>query len=802
MEPFSAVPRDQLEADWLLQARLRWSPGEMAVPPALNRPATQSSVSQGSKTPPTHGQGIAWPAVLRATRDSGQALSDALEASATPDPEKLRPQWAAMADRLNGTPANAPDAESKSLYLQARALIRRLVFSRPEMRFEQLLFVKRAPSQFPHLSDQYYGWWSRPGGGVYILEDATSSQPRLRCLTGEFAPGNFLRPDVDHDAKKVVFAYAKFHPHVADLADKQTKTNLPEDSFYQIYELDLDDAAPRQITRGRYDDFDARYLPDGNILFLSTRKGTFLQSIEDNTAATLRADLPDSYVRCGGGATRPVPVYTMHAMTPDGGRMWPVSAFETFEYNPSVTPDGRILYCRWDYIDRFNGHFFSLWSTHQSGTNARLVYGNYTKRPQATMEPRAIPGSSKIIFTASAHHSITGGSLVLLDPGRGSEGEDPITRLTPEVPFPETEKNVDHYYANPWPLSEEVYLVSWGTARLPPHRRCNDPESNPVNAQGLYVYDRFGNLELLYRDPELSSMYPIPLTPRPRPQSGGRPMITENSGSDTEPVGAFLLQDVYEGLAPVERGAVARLRIVGVPPKPQPEMNKPVLGVSSEETGKYVLGSVPVEPDGSAFFEVPAGVPVFFQALDAHGRALQTMRSLTYVQPGETLACVGCHESRDATPPPRRIPLAALRKPSLLTPGPEGSWPLRFDRLVQPVLNRACLSCHQPGTDGAGFPLTPDHAWKSLLEYGNRDLHRLVFERDASLPGESPSKDSRLVAFLETDPIHRDLPLVPDDWRRLRIWMDTYGHLRGSFTDDQDRELEALRKRYDFLLKH
>jgi cytochrome c553 len=418
------------------------------------------------------------------------------------------------------------------------------------------------------------------------------------------------------------------------------------------------------------------------------------------------------------------------------------------------------------------------------------------------MEPRAIPGSSKIVFTASAHHSITGGSLVLLDPALGSEGETPIVRLTPEVPFPETEKNIGHFYANPWPLSEEVYLVSWSTARLPAHQRISDPKDNPVNAQGLYVYDRFGNLELLYRDPDLSAMNPIPLTPRSRPLAGGGTELAGTGSAAPEPVGAFLLQDVYEGLEPVERGRVARLRIVGVPPKTQPEMNQPVLGVSREETGKYVLGSVPVERDGSAFFEVPAGVPVFFQALDAQGRALQTMRSLTYVQAGETLACVGCHESRDATPPSRRVPLAAGRPPSLLTPGPEGSWPLRFDRLVQPVLERACVSCHQAGTEGADFLLTPAVAWKNLLDYGGRDLRQLVFERDASTPGASPSKDSLLTAFLETDPVHRDLDLTPDDWRRLRTWMDTYAHIRGSFTDAQDRELEALRKRYGFLLEH
>ena len=146
-----------------------------------------------------------------------------------------------------------------------------------------------------------------------------------------------------------------------------------------------------------------------------------------------------------------------------------------------------------------------------------------------------------------------------------------------------------------------------------------------------------------------------------------------------------------------------------MPPKVQPHMNSPSLGVSAEDPGKFVLGTAPVEADGSAFFRVPSGVPVFFQALDADGLAVQTMRSLTYVQPGQTLACVGCHEQRDTAPLPRGLPLAALREPSQLTPGPDGSWPLRFDQLVQPVLDRHCVSCHKPGVENAAaaaFDLT------------------------------------------------------------------------------------------------
>ena len=182
-------------------------------------------------------------------------------------------------------------------------------------------------------------------------------------------------------------------------------------------------------------------------------------------------------------------------MDADGGNLRPISAFENFEWTPTVANDGRILYTRWDYIDRFNGNFFSLWSTNPDGTNPQLVYGNYTARPQVKFEARAIPGSQKLILTAGAHHSIIGGSLVLLDRSRGTEEAAPIVRLTPEVPFPETEASVDSYYANPYPLSEEHYLVAWSDRKLPPHCRVDGTEQNPVNATGLVSVRRLRQLE-------------------------------------------------------------------------------------------------------------------------------------------------------------------------------------------------------------------------------------------------------------------------------------------------------------------
>lgn len=697
------------------------------------------------------------------------------------------------------------DCEPRGADHEARAVVRRLALKNPLLDFDSILFVKSAPGRFPHMSDQFYGWWSRPGGGVFLLEGFKTGSPRLRCLTAALPEGNFLRPDLSWDGKKILFAYCRYYPHVADLKDKATKANLPEDAFYHVWEMNLDGSGLRRLTRGRYDDFDARYLPDGRIVFLSTRKGTHLPTTAAATARTATADLPDSYVRCGGDNYRPVPVFTLHVMGPDGGELRPLSAFENFEWTPAVADDGSILYTRWDYIDRFNGHFFSLWSTNPDGTNANLVYGNYTMRPQVKCEARPVPGSRKLIFTASAHHSILGGSLVLFDRTRGTEGDAPLERLTPEVPFPETEANAGSYYVNPWPLSEEHFLVSWSDRPLPPHCRVDDSERNPVNALGLYLYDRYGNLTLLYRDPAISSSNPIPVKPRPRP-----PAYASQGGAAgraaVEEEGAFFLQDVSHGLEGVARGTVKSLRVVGVPPKVQPHMNTPSLGISAEDPGKFLLGTVPVEADGSAFFRAPAGVPVFFQALDADGLAVQTMRSLTYVAPGQTLSCVGCHESREAAPRPERpVALALRRPPSRLQPGPEGTWPLRFDRLVQPVLEKHCVGCHRPGGPGgregaARLDLTAARSYDALLGWANGDLKRLAFEKDRSLALDGPARSSKVMTAVTGPEGHQGVRLDAAARERLAAWMDLYAQRLGHYSDEQERRLEELRRLWQPLL--
>jgi len=757
---------------------------------AFAKPATQSSVSQWSvkHSRTAVAATLEYPTVLVVERGLKLAESQRRLGAKVDGAVALLQEVAQAQEHLR---ADSTDEARRVLYFRARWAVRELALANPLLNFDLILFVKRAPGMFPHMSDQFYGWWSRPGGGICLLENFKSGPPSVRCLTSDMPDGSFLGPELSFDGKKVLFAGCRFHPELADEPNKADKRNVPEDAFYHIFEMNADGSGRHQITRGKYDDFDARYLPSGDILFLSTRKGTALQSSLGFADSTRAADHPDSYVRCGGDNYRPVPVFTLHAMDPSGANIRPLSAFENFEWTPSVANDGCILYTRWDYIDRFNGHFFSLWSANQDGTNPQLVYGNYTVKPQVKFEARAIPGSNKLVFTAGAHHSIAGGALCLLDRSRGTEGDAPLTRLRPEVHFPETEANDGQYFASPWALSEEYFLVGWADQPLPPHCRATE-EQNPRNAMGLYLLDAFGNLELLYRDAEISSLAPIPLAPRPKPPA--HPAMVQWNGPQQ---GRVLVQDVYRGLEGVARGCVKRLRLVAVVPKVQPQMNQPVLGVSAEDPGKFVLGTVPVEPDGSAFFEVPSGVPLFFQALEAGGTAVQTMRTLTYVMPGQTLACTGCHESRNSAPPVHSSPLAVLRPASKITPGPSGSWPLRFDQLVQPVLDRNCVECHRPGgndAQAAKLDLTPEKAYQTLLGFGDEDLKKQAFERDRSLPNQAVAANSKLWILLTQPGGHQQTKLDADSLDRLATWMDTYAQLQGCFSEQQEKELIAFRQ--------
>lgn len=740
----------------------------------------------------------------REPRSYRQATEKILRQTATLVAERLRdrtllPGEQSAWETLHGLawpPADDLRADEQR-WREVHRLRRRLVLSHPLFQIPSLLFVKHVPSIMSHQLTQMYGYCARPGGGVFALTEAGTSM-RTRDLTpASLPPGNFMTPELSFDAQRVLFAYCPVQeaPTSWDFND-QTKHLR-----YHVQELSLRSGQVRALTSGDTDNFSPVSLPSGDILFLSTRRGGFH--------------------RCGRG---PCFVYTMARMGADGGNPRSISFHETHEWDPSLLNDGRVIYTRWDYVDRNAVHYQQLWSAYPDGGAARIFYGNNTWNPTGVWEARAIPGSSRIMATAAPHHGMSAGSVILLDTAQGVDGPEPIGRLTPDVRFPESEFPLafgpnptsydfdtpvtqywrtplgdpamqkeapeeerrwpGHCYKSPWPLSEERFIVSYSYDQL-----VGEPGPNLPNMFGIYFADRFGNKELIYRDPAISSLWARPLRPRDPPLEMATPRPVENKAS-----GTFFVSNIHESWPELPNDlSVTQLRIVQVLLKTTPNADAPRVGAAFAAPGKQVLGTVPVEADGSAHFEVPARTPVLFQALDARGRAVQTMRSLVYLQPGERQSCVGCHEHRLKASGIDSSALAARRAPSKIQPGPEGSRPFSYPRLVQPVLDRHCVRCHD-GQERDRSVLTgePDgvftksyNALASRVSFSAWGRPEQNFE-PMTEPLRFGAIASPLMQLLEKG--HYEVKLTAEDLERLHTWIDANALFYGTFDVDEQRK--------------
>ncbi len=600
----------------------------------------------------------------------------------------------------------------------------------------------------------------KAGGGVGVLEKPGYSLKTRDLVQGRLPKGNYTTLALSYDAKTIYFGFA-------DRAEKKTDFYSPERRCFHLFAVNSDGSNLRQLTHGPSDDFDPCPLPDGGLAFMSSRRGGF--------------------ARCNNG-WEPTASYTLHRLEPDGA-VRRLSVHETAEWHPSVLNDGRVVYIRWDYVDRSAANFHGLWTSNPDGTGLASVFGNYTMKINACYQPKAIPGSDKILFVAGAHHADVGGSLVMLDPKRAQfdpkEGEDrldAVERLTPEICFPEAAGWPKSYYHSPYPMSEDCMLVSFSFDPLP---GMSSGEGKDTRT-GLYYKDRFGNLELLYRDPNISTMYPIMLTPRRQP-----PTIAQTPEPSLGDEGEYLLADVRRSFFPMPADREIReLRVFQLLPKDKTHIaNDPRIGHANAENARMLLGTVPVETDGSAYFRVPAGKPVYFQAVDKDGRAVQSMRSVTYVQPGERRGCIGCHEAPGSAPVARTT-LAMMRPPSALQAGPEGSRPLSFPLLVQPVLDQHCVRCHD-GTEGQGkskLALTGEPAKPFSRSYNKLKPYLRWYEwggesitQIATIPGRIGADESRLTKILE-DATHRpELKMSDADRRRIYLWLDANVPFYGTY---------------------
>ncbi len=677
------------------------------------------------------------------------------------DPEGLREACDALERDIRAGIAPA-DGADRSAYLAARWLRREALLSDPLLGGFELLLTKRIPAAYSHLVMQYFGWRARPGGGLYALESPGRSLVTRPLLDPARWTGSVFAPVLSWDADRVAFSYSACDP---------------ADPCFHLFELDLATGVAAQLTGGPFEDLMPAYLPDGDLMLVSTRRR--------------------GHARCFGGQFGPDwHVYTLHRLFRETGEVRTLSYHETNEWFPTVLPDGSVAYARWDYVDRHAVLHQNLWRTNPDGTNPATLYGNNTQNPHCSFEAQVVPGTTKLLCTASAHHSVTGGSLILVDANVDYDGPAPIERVTPDVPFPESEAVPQEYYASPWPLSEDLYLCAYSPSPL-----IMEPPPNEPAALGLYLLDRWGNREILYRDPVVGCSNPIPIRPRPTPPA--RPSLLP---ADAPPVGAFAIQDIGRGLDGVAAGSIKAIRVIQVLPKTTPIADDPPIGLAGQEPARAVLGTAPVADDGSAYFEAPARVPLLFQALDEKGRAIQTMRSVTYLQPGERTMCVGCHEPRN-TSPALSLPAAVGREPSRLAPGPDGARPFSYPRLVQPVLDKHCVSCHGDDNPDAGMSLTstPEGPWtRSYLSltggpsflYGNTNAEHA---RESLVPryggwnpvhrteagGAYGARGSRLIALLEAG--HEGVALDPDELARIALWIDCNAVFYGTYDRDDQR---------------
>ncbi len=713
------------------------------------------------------------------TADSAQALREALRRADTlcADPAAMGEaarleSFRRTLEGLRGALANPdslPAAARLESYHAVRWLTRDWLLSDPQVAGRPIVFMKRNRFICQMLHEYmgyFYDYGNIPaGGGLFVLEEPGRSM-NIRDLTpASLPPGNYTTLALSYDARTLFFAFAERSATKPDFRS-------PSRRSFHLFSLEIEGGRLRQITDGVEDDFDPHPLPDGGLAFMSSRRGGF--------------------ARCNN-AWEPIASYTLHRVQPDGSGLRVLSVHETSEWHPFVLNDGRLVYIRWDYVDRSAANFHGLWTCRPDGSAVAGLFGNYTMRINACYQPRPIPGSDRLLFVAGAHHADVGGSLVLLDPNRtgydpkdGQDLFDGVEVLTPEVCFPESDGWPKSYFHGPWPLSEHCSLVAFSLDPLPGMSSGHSKDTRT----GLYYFDRGGNLELLYQDSTISSMYPIPLAAR-RPPPTIASVLDETLGQE----GEFLLQDVRRShfSLPPNR-PIRELRVFQVLPKGGSHTaNDPRLGHANAESARLLLGTVPVEPDGSAYFRAPAGKPLYFQAVDEHGRAVQSMRSVTYLQPGERRSCVGCHEPVGAAAANLPV-LAARRAPSILAPGPAGSQPFSFPLLVQPVLERHCVRCHD-GTPGPGkskpaltagpagafsrgyAELKPYLRW---YEWGGASISQI-----ATHPGRIGADASPLSRIID-DATHRaEVRMTDGERRQLYLWMDANAPFYGSYDPEE-----------------
>lgn len=570
------------------------------------------------------------------------------------------------------------------------------------MGFQEMIAVRRQAVHPSHVYT-YHEEGLAPGGGIYRLRFAPEGIETE--LLVDSSDGVVLDLDLSHDAAEILFSW------------KRTMTEP-----FQLFRIKTDGTDLRQVTDHPSNNFNAAWLPDGGIVFLSDRKPAYAYCWVTSTPILYRCDA-------------------------DGENLLRLSANYLNDFTPSVMPDGRILYARWEYVDRPAIPIQSLWAMRPDGTGLEGVFGNRVLSPATFMEAHVVPGGNRILCVMTAHNGPCRGAVGLIDPRLGGNAQEAIRNLTPEVGIGKVDEGdgnqVRGPYESPYPLDDRFFVCSDG------------------GALELRDFDMTGFAVLMEPEGSLGWFQARPV--RERPWATTMPLTLPQTPADENPVCAgthgvtgwadLILQDVYIGLEPaVARGSVAEIAVVQEVEKSQWAdvgsrafgFQFPVVSSGATYAPKRLWGYATVEPDGSAHFQVPAGVPLYFMAVDHEGRAHQRMRTFTHLMPGERQSCVGCHADRNSAAPPlsRVRPLAAERPAQSLREPDWGVAGFSYPHIVQPVLDRHCVTCHNALDPPAGLDLTGDYTDFFSVSY-DALVRRGTGAEDWTIGGFSPAQMGR-----------------------------------------------------------
>ena len=563
--------------------------------------------------------------------------------------------------------------------------------------FRDMLVIERHHLSISHVYT-YHVEGFMPGGGLCVsTPDEQGGSLKKIVDAGE---GMILDADLHWNGRDIVFSWkrkGRSHVDTAAYLDDVSFGFHPDEN-YQIWTVGIDGSNLTQITNAPYNNLNACWLPDGGIAFISDRK--------------------PAYAYCWV-VTSPV----LYRMDRDGSNQKRLSANYLMDFTPSVLNDGRIIFTRWEYVDRCAAPIQSLWTINPDGTNLTGFFGNRILAPGTFMDARAIPDSQKVFALATNHNWDCVGGIVRIDRSFGSNAKEGIWNTTPEVdiynPGDQWGNGLRGPYEKPFPLDESTYLVTKNGA----------VQVRTVDGVRATLLDPDFKTGLGYYSVKPVKEFPTP--PVVKSATLNEAIILPEDGSVSGDWAVVMMQDVYNGLEPtIPRGEVKRIAVVqeiekGVHSpiqRPIPGRSDgalevlavfgwqfPLVSCGATYSPKKVWGFAEVAGDGSASFKVPSELPIYFLALDAEGRAIQRMRTFTHFMPGEVQSCVGCHTDRNMVSPVGNPHIQTRIEPQELMPPAWGVKGFSYQEVVQPVWDKYCLDCHNPREKSGDVDLSGDY---------------------------------------------------------------------------------------------